>query len=414
MTATKPNNALSTGLYLRLSLMMFLEWFIMGAWYMTVGNYMTKIGMSSHIFWAYTVVPVSALISPYFLGLAADRYFASERLLGALHIVGGLAMFCAPWVAEPPVGSVVLFIGLLMVHALCFAPSIGLTGSLAFHHLSHPERQFPLIRVFGTIGWIAAGYVVSKHFHADEDALSLRVAGLAGLALGAYSFTLPSTPPAKAGQAVALRKIIDWEALRGLASRPFVIFMGCVFLIFIPMSAYYTYAPVFVKEMGLKDPAFQMTFGQMSEIFFMLAIPVLFARLGVKWMVGAGMAAWALRYGLFSGATAGGSPAMIMGAIIVHGICFDFLYVVGQIYVDKKSTPANRGQAQGLYVLVTTGLGQVVGTQATGWLFNCLVEQNQHARGAWQIYWAIPAIFAGLVVLAFVVWFRDPEAERTE
>jgi nucleoside transporter len=394
--------------------MMLLEWFIMGAWYVTVGNYMTRIGMSSSIFWAYTVVPISALISPYFLGLVADRYFATEKVLGVLHVIGGIAIFSAPWVAESPVGSVVLFIGLLLLHSLCFAPTIGLTSSLAFHHLTSQERQFPLIRVFGTIGWIIAGFVVSKTLHADETGIPLRVAGIAGLVLGAYSFTLPFTPPARTGEAVSFRKILDFEALAGLMSRPFVVFLVCVFLICVAMSAYYSYAPVFVNDLRIVDPGFKMAFGQMSEILFMVVIPLLFVRLGVKWMIGAGMAAWLLRYALFAGAAVNGSLWLIMTAIVLHGISFDFLYVVGQIYVDKKATPANRGQAQGLYVFVTTGLGQVAGTLATGWLFNHLVEAANHSPNSWRVYWAVPALFAGFVVLVFVLLFHDPESKRVQ
>lgn len=401
---------MTIGLYTRLSLMMFLEWFIMGAWYVTVGNYMAKIGMSSAIFWAYTVVPISALISPYFLGLVADRFCATEKVLGVLHVLGGIALFLAPVAAEAEFGSAPLFIGLLLVHALCFAPTIALTSSLAFHHMTRPEREFPLIRVFGTIGWIVAGIIVSRVLHADETGIPLRVGGISAVMLGIYSFTLPFTPPARAGEQVSLRRIIDFQALAGLMSRPFVVFLACVFLIFVPMSAYYAYAPVLVKDLGIADPGFKMSFGQMSEILFMIVIPLLFARLGVKWMIAAGMAAWALRYGLFAAATVEGTVWMIVAAIILHGISFDFLYVVAQIYVNQKATAATRGQAQGLFVLITTGLGQLVGTQTTGWLFNYLVEAGQHDPAAWRAYWIVPAVLAGLVTLGYILFFHDPEA----
>jgi nucleoside transporter len=401
---------MTINLYTRLSLMMFLEWFIMGAWYVTVGNYMAKIGMSSAIFWAYTVVPLSALVSPYFLGLVADRFFATEKVLGVLHLLGGLALFAAPVAAESRFGSAGLFIGLLLVHALCFAPTIALTSSLAFHHTNRPERQFPLIRVFGTIGWIVAGVFVSRILHADETGVPLRVGGLSAMLLGVYSFTLPFTPPARAGERVSLRQIIDVQALAGLMSRPFVVFLACLFLILVPMSAYYAYGPVLVNDLKITDPAFKMSFGQMSEILFMVVIPVLFARLGVKWMIAAGMAAWALRYGLFAAATVEGTLWMVMAAIVLHGISFDFLYVVGQIYVNQKSTAATRGQAQGLFVFITTGLGQLVGTQTTGWLFNALVEASGHAPEAWRAYWIIPAMLAASVTLAYVLLFQDPDA----
>ena len=173
-----------------------------------------------------------------------------------------------------------LFIGLLLVHALCFTPTIGLTGSLAFHHLTNQENQFPLIRVFGTIGWIAAGVFVSKILHADLTGTPLRVAGIAGAVLGIYCFTLPYTPPAKVVETVSLRKIMETKALAGLASRPLVVFLTCMFLIFIPMSAYYSYASVLLKDLRIEDPGHQMSFGQMSEILFKVIIPLLFARLG--------------------------------------------------------------------------------------------------------------------------------------
>jgi nucleoside transporter len=367
--------------------------------------------MSESIFWAYAVVPISALISPFLLGLVADRLLATEKVLGVLHIVGGLALFAAPWVAELPSGSAGLFLGLLLAHALCFAPTISLTSSLAFHHISRPDQQFPLIRVFGTIGWIAAGVLVSRLLHADETGLPLRVAGASAVALGAYSFTLPLTPPTRSGEGLSFRRTLDVQALAGLMSGPFVVFLACVFLIAVPMSAYYAYAPVLVNDLKIADPGFKMSFGQMSEIFFMIVIPLLLARLGVKWMIAAGMAAWALRYALFAAATTAGTSWMIMAAILLHGVSFDFFYVVGQIYVNAKSTAATRGQAQGLFVLVTTGLGQLVGTLTTGWLFNGLVEAGDHALEAWRMYWTIPAMLAALVVVAYVLLFHDRAAD---
>jgi nucleoside transporter len=416
IAAEKPSgpnakDKMSIPLYSRLSLMMFLEWFIMGAWYVTVGNYMARIGMSQAIFWAYTVVPISALISPYFLGLVADRYFPTQKILGVLHLLGGVALFAAPWAAEAGGGAAGPFIALLLIHALCFAPTIALTSSLAFHHMSQPERQFPLIRVFGTIGWIAAGVFVSRILQADETGLPLRVGGLAAVILGGYSFTLPFTPPARAGEQVSFRRIIDFQALSGLVTRPFLVFLACLFFIFVPMSAYYAYAPVFVNDLGIPNPGFKMSFGQMSEIFFMVIIPFLLPRIGVKRMIAVGMGAWALRYGLFAGAATDGTLWMVMTAILLHGISFDFLIVVGQIYVNQKARATTRAQAQGLFVLITTGLGQLVGTQATGWLFNALVEAGERAPAVWQTYWAVPAALAVIVTLAYSLWFNDRDAE---
>lgn len=394
-------------LYFRFSLMFFLEWFIMGAWYITVGNYMSAIDMAPFIYLAYSVIPVSAIVSPYFLGMVADRYFSTEKLLGIIQIIGGVACFFSPFVAEPPISSVWLFLSLLMIHGLCFAPTMSLTSSLAFHHLTDSEKQFPIIRVFGTIGWIAGSVIVSKILHADETAIPLMVGGCAAVLMGLYCFTLPHTPPAKIGQSFSFRKVIDVDALKGLFSRPFVVFMACILLMWIPAAAYYAYGPVFINDLNLADPAYKMSFGQMSEIFFMIIIPLLFLRLGVKWMLAAGFAAWAIRYSLFALASLDVNLWMIMFAIIIHGICYDFLFVVGQIYIDKKSTASNRGQAQGLLILATSGIGQLLGTVFMGLLFNSLVDAGGHTAGSWQLYWFVPAGIAAVVTIAFIMLFHD-------
>lgn len=398
-------------LYVRFSLMMFLEWFVMGTWISTASNYMETIGMAEAIYWVYSAVPISALISPYFLGLVVDRFFPSEKVLAWLHIIGGIALGLSPFAAESPVSSAPLFIGMIMVHALCFAPTMSLTTSLAFHHMTNQEKQFPIVRVFGTIGWIAAGWLVSLGLHADLTPIPLYIGGLSGIVFGLYSFTLPHTPPPNKGAAISWKKVVDFDALKTLSSRPFWIFLSCVLLIWIVAGAYYPYAPVLIKDMGISDPAFRMTGGQVSEIFFMLVIPLLFARFGVKWMLAAGMGAWVVRYFLFSIAAPQGALWMILVGILLHGVCYDFMFVVGQIYVDKKSTPEIRGQAQGLLIFAMSGVGQLLGTVVTGEMFNQIVEPSPDRLAAWQTYWLIPAIFAAVVTAAFIFFFRDPKVE---
>jgi len=389
----------------RLAAMMFLEFFIWGAWYVTVGNYMTAIDLTDVIYWAYTVSPIAAVVSPFFLGMVADRFFATERVLGVLHILGGLAMLAAPSLAY----SGTLFILVLLLHVLFYMPTLGLTNSLAFHHITDREKQFPVIRVFGTIGWIVANVIVSAVLHADATPLPLYIAGAAGILMGLYSFTLPHTPPPARGTRPTARSILGLDALEKLWSKPFFVFALSSLLISIPLSAYYAYAPVFVSAAGLESPAFKMSFGQMSEVAFMVAMPLFFARLGVKWMLVTGMGAWVLRYALFAAAAPTGAFWLIMLGILLHGICYDFFFVTGQIFVDQKSTDDIRGQAQGFLVLLTYGVGMLVGAQISGWIFNRIVP-DPAVLANWQAFWILPAAFAFVVMIYFALRFENTRA----
>lgn len=388
----------------RLSVMMFLQFFVWGAWYVTVGIFMGENGMGDISHWAYTVGPLAAVISPFFLGMIADRYFDVEKVLGVMHLLGGAAILAAPFNS----GSPTVFIVLLAVHMLCYMPTIGLTNTLAFHNITDQEKQFPLIRVFGTLGWIAAGVLVSLGLKAETTAVPFYVAGAASLAMGLFSFTLPHTPPPAAGSgAVTAREILGLDALKQLSSRSFNVFILSSFLICIPLATYYNFAPIYANDVGLENVAFKMSFGQMSEVLFMVLMPFFFRRLGVKWMLVVGMGAWVLRYALFALAAPAGVVWMIMFGIILHGICYDFFFVTGQIYVDKKSTPAIRGQAQGLLVLITLGLGMLIGAQVSGWLNNAFKDGAEVlSAAAWQSFWWVPAAFAGAIMLFFLFAFK--------
>ena len=411
-----------------LSAMMFLQFFIWGAWYVTIGNFMTANSMASYVHWPYTVNPIAAIVSPFFLGLIADRYFATEKVLGVLHLLGGVVMLMVP----QSTGNVVVFILLLALYNLCYMPTLGLVNTLAFHHIDDQEKQFPLIRVFGTLGWIVAGlfigFVLSRFTNdlPDRTALPLYATGGASLIMGVFSFFLPHTPPPGKGEKVSVRSIIGVDAFKALQSRPFWVFLISSFLICIPLAAYYAYAPVFASSaiyeagvqnfftMLLPNPSSLMTLGQMSEVLFMLVMPLFFVRLGVKWMLVAGMSAWVLRYALFALAAPASIFWMIAVGILLHGICYDFFFVTGQIYVDKKSTPAIRGQAQGLLVLVTYGLGMFIGAQVAGWLNNSYrIGDQVLSASAWQSFWWVPTIFACAVMLVFAFLFND-KVEKDE
>ncbi len=393
----------------KLSVMMFLEFFIWGAWYTTIAVYMTHHGMETLTFWPYTVNPIAAIVAPFFLGLIADRYFATEKVLGTLHVLGGVVMFLVPRFTGAPT----VFILLLLVYNLCYMPTLGLANSLAFHHIEAQEKQFPLIRVFGTIGWIVAGLFISYVLGpvlgvvAEQTEWPVYTAAIASILLGLYAFSLPHTPPSGAGQPVSLRSIVGLDALSQLGDRAFYVFIVASFLLCIPLAAYYNFTQLYLGNAGVTKIAAVQTLGQMSETGFMLLMPLMFLRLGVKRMLMLGMAAWVLRYGLFSIAAPNAIISLIVIGILLHGVCYDFFFVTGQIYVDKRSTPAVRGQAQGFLVLVTYGLGMLIGAQVAGRVFNrFLGTATQLTLEQWRSFWILPAAFAAVVLLFFTVMFR--------
>src|SRR3989454_7675644 len=309
---------------------------------------MTNHGMGTLTNWPYTVNPLAAIVAPFFLGMVADRYFATEKVLGILHVLGGFVLCAVPRFT----GSPLTFILLLLFYNLCYMPTLGLANSLAFHHIQSQEQQFPLIRAFGTIGWIVAGLFISLFLGKvtgvvpEQTAMPLYTAGIASAVLGLFSFTLPHTPPPGAGQRVSLRSIVGLDALGQLGDRAFYVFIAASLLLCIPLAAYYNFTQIFLGEAGVKKIAATQSLGQMSEVVFMLLMPLFFARLGVKRMLMAGMAAWVLRYALFAIAAPNAVFWLIIIGILLHGVCYDFFFVTGQIYVDKKSTPAVRSQAR--------------------------------------------------------------------
>jgi len=398
----------------RLSVMMFLQFFIWGAWYTTIAVYMTSEGMETLTHWPFTVNPIAAAVAPFFVGLVADRFFATQKVLGVLHIVGGLVLLAVPRTTDDPT----LFILLLLLYNLCYMPTLALASSLAFANIRDQEKQFPRIRVWGTIGWIVAGLFISFGLRGfvegglpEQTALPLYSAAVASLVLGAFSFALPHTPPSAAGQAVSARSVLGVDALRQLGSRSFYVFIASALLICIPLAAYYNFTQLYLESARVSNIAATQTLGQMSEMLFMLAMPFLFARLGVKWMLLAGMAAWVVRYALFAVAAPGAVFWMIALGILLHGICYDFFFVTGQIYMDKKATPAIRAQAQGFFVFVTYGVGMLIGAQVAGNVYNRFLDgATTLTLQQWQSFWWIPAGFAAVVMLFFALAFHDRTA----
>ena len=398
----------------RLSVMMFLQFFVWGAWYTTVGVFMANNGMETLTHWPYTVNPIAAIAAPFFLGLVADRYFPTEKVLAVLHLLGGAIMLLVPRTAETPT----LFITLLLLYNLCYMPTLALSNSLAFHHIRDQEKQFPLIRVFGTVGWIVAGLFISFVLGRfvvgglpEQTAAPLYTTAVASILLGMYAFTLPHTPPRAAGERISVRGILGLDALQHLGSRSFWVFITASLLLCIPLAAYYNFTQIFLGDAGVERIAATQTLGQMSEVVFMLLMPFFFARLGVKWMLAVGMGAWVLRYVLFALAAPDAVFWMIATGILLHGICYDFFFVTGQIYVDKKSSPAIRGQAQGFLVLITYGVGMLIGAQIAGNVYTRILgDATSLTLEQWRGFWYIPAAFAAAVLVFFILMFHDRTA----
>ncbi len=394
-----------------LSAMMFLEFFVWGAWFATGANYMEAAGMGKISYAMYMVGPLAAIISPFFLGMIADRYFASEKVLAAMCLFGGITLLVAPSAAKIHPWA---FIGVLLVHMLCYMPTLGLTNTLAFHNLTNQEKQFPLIRVFGTLGWIVANNVVS-YMKADFSPVQFYIAGVAAVGMAVFSLFLPHTPPPAAGKKASAREILGLDAL-GLLKKPsFAVFIIGSFLICIPLAAYFNYAGRFAGAMGVEKIGGTLSIGQAAEVIFMVLMPVFFAWLGVKWMLAVGMLAWVLRYGLFAAAASSAGFPLLLAGIALHGICYDFFFVTGFIYTDKRASKEIRGQAQGLLVFVTQGLGMLIGAKLAGLLFNSIVGDatGPSSLALYQRFWTIPAILAAVVLVLFVLLFKD-DAKSSE
>jgi nucleoside transporter len=397
---------LANDVRVKLSVMMFLQYFVWGAWYVTMG---TWLGATLHfsgeqIGLAAGTTALAAMISPFFVGMVADRFLSTERILGALHLAGGLVLFVAS--AQQSFGP---FYGILLVYTLCYMPTLALSNSISFHQMTDPERQFPPIRVLGTIGWIVAGLVIGT-LGLEATAVPMRIAGAGSIALGLFCFALPHTPPRKKSR-VTPGDVLGLDALTLMRERSFAVFVIGSFLICIPLQFYYAFANLFLNELQVANAAGKMTLGQMSEIVFMLVMPWFFRRLGVKYMLLAGMAAWTARYTLFAFGDNGTLVWMLYGGIVLHGICYDFFFVTGQIYVDQKAPADLRAAAQGFIALVTLGVGMLIGSWVSGRVVDAFRSDGGHA---WERIWLVPAAGAAAVIVLFAAFFRTGRVEEVK
>jgi nucleoside transporter len=391
----------------RLSAMMFLQYFIWGAWYVTLGTWLaSSLHFSGQqIGLAAGTTAVGAMIAPFFVGLIADKLFATQRVLAILHLAGALLLFLASRQTS--------FAGvywLLLPYCLCFMPTLALTNSLAFRQMRDPKQEFGPIRVLGTGGWITAGLLVGS-LKLESTARPVQIAAVASFLMSLYCLTLPATPPLARESRFTFASIFPREAVGLLRERSMATFAIASFLICIPLQFYYAFTNLFLNETGVVNAAGKMTGGQMSELFCMLLIPWFFRRLGVKYMLVAGMLAWTVRYVLFAFGGVGDRVWMLWLGILLHGICYDFFFVTGQIYIDRKSSIALRAAAQGLITFITYGVGMFVGS----WLSGAIVEHYTFITAAgtvahaWRSIWLFSAIASAAVLLMFLISFTDSD-----
>jgi nucleoside transporter len=378
---------------------MFLQYFIWGAWYVTLNTYLgetlqftaTQIGL------CYGTFAISAMISPFLVGLIADKFFATEKVLGSMHLLGAVLLIVASQAT-----TFQFFYPALLLYTLSYTPTMALSNSLSFHQMADPGKQFPGVRVLGTIGWIAANNVIGFMGYTNTVG-QLHVAAVVSLLLGLYSFTLPHVPPKKEKK-VNIKELLGFDALSLFKSRAFAMLIIASILTCIPLSFYFGFTASFLSDIGMDYIPNKISLGQVSEILFMLILPVFLVRFGVKRVLFLGMAAWLIRYLLFANGDIGGGVWMIYTGIILHGICYDFFFVTGQIYVDKKAPDNLKSSAQGLITFATYGLGMFIGTWFAGRTIDLLTVDG---IPEWARIWYVPAAIAFVVLILFVLLFKE-------
>ena len=395
---------------IKLSIFMFLQYLIWGSWYVSMASYLSKTLQFSgeQIGLAYGAFAIGAMIAPFFVGLIADRYFASEKILAFLGIFGGLLLFLLPEMTT--FGG---FYPMLILYCCTYVPTLALGNSVSLHHLENPKRDFPLVKTLSAVGWIAAGLMLSFVFHGELSAIQFYVAGTISILFGLFCLTLPHTPPMKTGKDVSLGEILGLDALALLKKSSFAIFIACMFLICIPLYFYFVNMNLYVTELGWTNSAAKMSLAQVSDIIFLILLPILLSTLGYKKTIFIGILAWAARYFFLAGSVDAGNmqTTFVFTAILLHGVCYDFLFIAGQLYVDGEANERIRGAAQGLIAFILWGVGAFVGTNLAGISQAAYTLENASGTIAhdWQGIWIYPAWGSVAVLAIFVVFFREPK-----
>ena len=395
---------------IQLSVMMFLEFFIWGGWFVTLGTFLSNnLGANGEKIGAvFSTQSWGAIVAPFIIGLIADRFFNAEKILGVLHILGAGLMYMM-YSAD----SITSFYPYVFAYMVLYMPTLALVNSVSFNQMTNPEKEFSGIRVWGTIGWIVAGLMISYLFHWDSKENTTAgllkntflLSGIAAAILGLMSFTLPKTPPAKSnGEKVTLSKILGLDALKLLKDKNFLIFFIASVLICIPLAFYYQNTNSFLSNIGVSNPTGKMTIGQISEVLFLLALPLFFSRFGFKRTILVGMLAWALRYVLFAYGNAGELSFMLLIGIALHGVCYDFFFVSGQIYTNSKAGEQYKSAAQGLITLATYGIGMLIGFKIAGIITDAYATNTGFD---YKMIWLIPAAIAAAVMVLFMLFFKD-------
>lgn len=399
---------MNTTTRVRLSTMMFLEFFIWGGWFVTLGTFLLNSLHTSgaDVGKTYLTQSIGAIVAPFIVGIIADRFFSAQVILGILHIAGAILL----WVAGT-MDKFDSFYPIILIYMILFMPTLALVNSISFRQMKNPGKEFPPIRTLGTIGWIFAGLIVSwlawdKIGNEAQLANTFKMAAGASLLLGLFSFTLPSTPPLKKGQKVSVGELLGFDAIRLLKNNSYRTFFVASVFICIPLAFYYNFTNAYLSEIGVSSPTAKQALGQVSEVLFMLLMPLLFVRLGVKKMLAIGMLAWVLRYVLFAYGNSNDAMWMVLGGIILHGICYDFFFVTGQIYTDNLAGERFKSAAQGLITLATYGVGMLIGSLLSGRIVDKYLVNGVHD---WKTIWLIPAAIAAAVMLLFLIAFRDPK-----
>jgi len=394
---------MNISLRMRLSLMMFVQYFIWGAWWVPFASYMAKNGFGPFIGEVYATQGYAAILAPLFIGAIADRFFPAEKVMGVLHLCGAAALaYVSTLGASADPKTVVLA---ALACWVCYMPTLPLSTTIAFNAVKDTAKDFPAVRVFGTIGWIVAGLAVGLS-RLEQTNVPILMSAAASAFYGLYSFTLPKTPPRAERQPINLVRILGLDALKG-GGPVFIIFIVASLLTTIPLAFYYAYTNTFLIESGVDRAAAIMTLGQMSEAGFLLLMPFLFIRMGIKWVMVVGMVSWALRYALFAfGVTSLGPvmPALLLG-ILLHGVCYDFFFVAGQIFVDRTFTSETRARAQSFLALITLGVGMAIGSLFGNAVY--VANTNSATSHDWKTIWLIPAGMAIVTAVIFAICFRE-------